>query len=593
MIILGLVEGHCCSASLMRDGEVIAVCFEERLSRLKNDMGLPRRAIMSCLEQAGILPHEVDHVAMVTHNLPFGQVAIKREAVFSVADHIKEQEEYWRPRLIYGEDPDFFEIFKDKARPFETGYDIPPGTTIDRDWFDGFAKVRRQTIKDMLQIEDDDIHIVHHHLAHSMYALYSTDRVYEKDWLVLVSDGYGDDCSASVATFSAKGRKFKFVAKSIGSGIGRIYRYATLVLGMRPGVDEYKMMGLAPYAKPYHSEPVRKAMQVYLRNNGMDIDYTNPDKDIYFSMKERLKADRFDGIAGGVQTFCEDISKTWVENCIRETGIPNVVYSGGVSMNIKINKVLSEIPELKDLAVGPSGGDESLSLGAAYALWHQLMPDVPVVPLKHAYLGPSYTKEIALKAIEELVTDSSIRVFETNDNSEVARRLAEGRIIARSVGSMEYGARALGNRSIMARADSTDVIQRINDKVKRRDFWMPFAPMIMAEHQSDYVVNPKAIIAPYMTIGFDSTDLAKQHLAAALHPADKSLRPQMVLAEQNPQLHDLLKQFREMTGLGGCLNTSFNLHGEPIVCTPSDAIRTFLNSELDSLVLDGFILDRS
>jgi len=249
LYILGIVEGHNCSAALMKDGEIVAVCFEERLSRLKNDLGYPRRAIQACLDLAGIQPARIDHVAMVTENLPLGQVAVKREATFSVGDHIREQEDYWKPLLIDGEEIDYLAVFKDKLQFHNLNYDFGEGE-LKRSDFQRFRDIRQQTIKTHLGIGDDRIHCLNHHYAHSMYAIFSNPACFDKDWLVLVADGYGDDCSASVGIW--QGGSFEFVAKSIGSGIGRIYRSVTLLLGMRPGVDEFKVMGLAPYAKPYH-----------------------------------------------------------------------------------------------------------------------------------------------------------------------------------------------------------------------------------------------------------------------------------------------------------------------------------------------------
>jgi len=309
-------------------------------------------------------------------------------------------------------------------------------------------------------------------------------------------------------------------------------------------------------------------------------------------MKNRLKAMRFDGIAAGLQYFCEDISQQWVTNCIQETGLNNVVMSGGVAMNIKINKVIMELPEVKDVFVGPSGGDESLSAGAAYALWHDLYPRIPIKPLGNTYLGPSYGKPESQKAISEMLP-KGFHIVEDPSDEQVAVMLAQGRVIARAVGRMEYGARSLGNRSILANASDYKTIRKINDQIKRRDFWMPFAPIILAERMKDYVVNPKNILSPFMTMGFDSTELAKRHLRAGLHPANDSMRPQILKQTDNPSLHALLLAHEKETGMGGLLNTSFNLHGQPIFCTPQDSIKTFLNSELDGLVLEAFLITRN
>ena len=589
MYILGIVEGHNCSAALLKDGIIIAMCFEERFSRLKNDFGYPERAINYCLSFAGISPEQIDHVAMVTEKLPIAQVVVKREALFSMEDYIKEQEEYWKPTLLEGKKVDYLSIFKDKIALNDLHYNLKD-YSLDRKSFEIFRDIRINTIKEKLKKTDDQIHIVNHHLAHSMYAIFTTPNYQEKDLLVLASDGYGDDCSSSVGIF--KNSKFEFISKSIGSGIGRLYRYATLLLGMKPGVDEFKVMGLAPYAKEYHWRSIYDALKVYLNVNGMEIDFTNPDKDLYFSLKERLKSGRFDGIAAGLQFFCEEISKEWVKNCILHTGIRDIVYSGGVSMNIKINKMLMEMDEVDSIFVGPSGGDESLSAGAAYTLCHQLYPHIQIPHLENTYLGPEYNKDSVQKTIAKSNL-SNFKIIEDPSIDLIADLLANGNVIARSCGRMEFGARALGNRSILANAKDYRMIRKINDKIKRRDFWMPFAPIILKERMNDYVINPKGIYSPYMTIGFDSTPLAIEHLRAAIHPADDSMRPQILDKKQNYELYQLMKKFEEKTGMGGMLNTSFNLHGEPICASPEDSIKTFLNSELDALLMDGFLIIRN
>lgn len=587
MYILGVVEGHNSSAALLHDGDLVAVCFEERLTRLKNEFGYPIRSIEWCMKYAGITPEEIDSVAMVTENLPFAQIAVKREATFDVADYIREQEEFWKPYLIEKKKVNYLDIFKDKIRLHELPY-CTNDMKLDRTSFEEFREIRKEIFRTHLKKRDDQLHIVNHHLAHSFYAIFSKPTS-DRPLLVLASDGYGDDCSASVGIW--RKNKFEFISKSVGSGIGRIYRYATLLLGMRPGVDEYKMMGLAPYAKEYRWRKVCDAMRPYLKVIGMKIDYTNPDPEIYFSLKERLKAFRFDEIAAGVQNWSEDISVEWVRNCISATEIRDIVYSGGVSMNVKINKRIMEMPEVNSIFIGPSGGDESLSIGAAWALWHQMKPSIPIKPLSNTYLGPAYSKEECVRAIREELDESYI-VKENASDDDVVDLLEKGFVVARAVGRMEYGARALGNRSILARPDDPMMIRRINNQVKNRDFWMPFAPVILQEYSELYLVNPKSLPSPYMTLAFDSKPLARKHLRAALHPADDTMRAQILTRDDNPKLHALVTRFAERTSIGGLLNTSFNLHGEPICCSPQDSLRTLKNSGLDAVLLENFLIRR-
>ena len=591
MFILGIVEGHNCSAALLNNGQVVAVCFEERLSRLKNDFGYPKKSIEYCLSVAGITGADLDCVALVSKNLPLTQLAVKREATFSVEDYQREQEEFWKPVLLEGKKTDYLEVFSDKLYLEELNYDFTEEELNSPSDID-LLKVRYRTLSNHLGVESDRVKMVHHHLAHSLYAVYSTPDYREKQnkgMLVLASDGYGDDCSASVGVF--KNGSFEFLSKSPKSGLGRIYRYATLLLNMRPGVDEYKVMGLAPYSKEYHWSKAYKEFLPYLKVNGLEIDFTNPDKDIYFSLKQRLKSSRFDGLAGGLQHYTEEISKQWVKSCVEKTGLKDIVYSGGVSMNIKVNQSLLALDEVESLFVGPSGGDESLSIGAAWAACAEDFPEVEIQPLANTYLGPEYEKSEVCGFIDTYLPNG-FHVYEDPTIDTVSEVLASGRVVARACGRMEYGARSLGNRSILADARSLETKQKINDKIKRRDFWMPFAPVILNERVSDYVQNPKEIFSPYMTIGFDSTAKARQELIAGLHPADYTMRPQMLTKQMNPELHALISAYESKTGVGGLVNTSFNLHGEPICESPKDSIKTFLNSELDVLLMDGYLVSR-
>jgi carbamoyltransferase len=262
-------------------------------------------------------------------------------------------------------------------------------------------------------------------------------------------------------------------------------------------------------------------------------------------------------------------------------------------MNIKINKVLMELDEVKDIFVGPTGGDESLSIGTAYALYHRLNPNKKIRPMSHSYLSPGHTSKDAAIAIEKMLAGSTKYKVIVDPSVDIqADLLAKGFVLGRGCGRMEFGARSLGNRSILANASDPRMIRKINDMIKRRDFWMPFAPMILRERMHDYIKNPKNILSPYMTIGFDSTDLAKKHLVAALHPADDSMRPQLLEEKHNPDLYKLIKKYEEKTGMGGLLNTSLNLHGEPICNTPEDSLKTLFNSELDGIILDGHLVLR-
>ena len=201
-------------------------------------------------------------------------------------------------------------------------------------------------------------------------------------------------------------------------------------------------------------------------------------------------------------------------------------------------------------------------------------------------MGPQYSEDDIIKAVDEYDLKSGFTIVKSPSPDWVVNSLCSDKIIARMSGRMEFGQRALGNRSILANPSNSRNIEKINRKIKFRDFWMPFTPTILAEREQDYIINPKNLKSPFMTMAFDSTELARDELIAALHPADYTVRPQILKREANPEYHKIIKLFESKTGVGGLLNTSLNLHGEPVVCSPSDAVHTFINSELDALLFD-------
>jgi carbamoyltransferase len=207
-------------------------------------------------------------------------------------------------------------------------------------------------------------------------------------------------------------------------------------------------------------------------------------------------------------------------------------------------------------------------------------------PLANAYLGPEY---IVSEKLLHRAQNDGYRILDAN-NSLVANLLNQGHVIGRCCERMEFGARSLGNRSIIANPKEISTIDKINQKIKNRDFWMPFAPSIIEEDFNKYALNKNDIRSPFMTIGFESTDLARREIPAALHPSDKTLRPHVVSSKSNPNYHSLLDEFKSVSGISGVLNTSFNLHGEPIVCTPEDAYRVFQLSDIDALLFDEKII---
>jgi len=209
------------------------------------------------------------------------------------------------------------------------------------------------------------------------------------------------------------------------------------------------------------------------------------------------------------------------------------------------------------------------------------------------YLGPSFSESEIKQSIEENKLKGKYKIEKVDDiDNFVAEEASKGKIIGRLAEKMEWGARALGNRTIISDPRNPKIIDRINKAIKKRDFWMPFTPSIMKEYEKDYIINSKKIPAHYMILAFDSTQKAKEEIPATLHPFDKTCRPQILEKDWNPRYHKILKRFKKLTGVGGFLNTSFNLHGDAMVCSPNDAIKTFIDSEIDAISLENYYIKR-
>lgn len=568
-VVLGISEGHNASASLIRNGRIVSAVSEERLSRIKNDFGYPKRAIDEVLKIGGSNPAEIDKVAL--------------GAVF-----------------MHG--PEFYKDWNWYRKGFSQQMDDMENEPYRRKYFlEERLPYRREVVKKHLGVSDERIEIVDHHEAHAAAAYYACPWINDAGKiLVLTLDGSGDGLCATV-NIGEGGKLTRIASTKSDASIGKVYSRVTFLLGMKPWEHEYKIMGLAPYAEEKGVSKSYKVLRplveiddgelVFRKGTHISPGYSYP------YLKSELENHRFDWIAGAVQKVLEELIVKWVNNAVRKTGARRVACAGGVFMNVKVNMLISEIDGLDDLFVFPSCGDESLGIGAAYKVYAGLLEQqkdkLRIEPFDNIYLGPEYGD----KEIESRIEAGGVRkkynvYISKNVDREVAGLLASGEIAARFSGKMEWGARALGNRSILLDPRRVDKVKELNAAIKCRDFWMPFAPTILNERERDYIINPKGIKSPYMMGAYRSTEKGRHDIPAALHPYDFTCRPQILERKSNPEYFDLIKEFESITGTGAVLNTSFNLHGDPIVCTPEDAINTFENSGLEILALGSFIISK-
>ena len=586
---LALSISHNSSAALMQDGKIIVAVCEERSRRKKNYIGYPKNAVDYCLEKAGITGKQLSRIAYTTIDNPGVLVKAKTNTQFTLQDYHDYYGERFYKRRLRGEDClDYLQWLRDD-----------PKFNSDIEYFD-FSYITDEVLKnpdldikifrdeevrllsEHLSVDKEKIEFLDHHTCHAYYSYFGSP-FRGKDCIVLTLDGWGDGRNQTV--WKVSDEEFTLLAESNQNDLGRIYKMATLLLGMRPDEHEFKVMGLAAYAKSSHVNRAKQVIDNLCTVEGMRIISKNRPEDLFSYLEEAWKVYRFDNIAGAVQAYTEEIACALVKNIVRETGIRLFVIGGGIAMNIKMNKAISELEEVEELFVCGSSGDESLSIGGCYLLNSDPKSNQPIPNL---YLGYDISDEIDQFDVNSYADKFDVQTDVTFD--QVASLLAKGDIVAVIRGRAEFGARALGNRSILANPSRRETVQQINEAIKNRDFWMPFALSILEEKLDEYILNPKKLQSPFMAISLDVRPEKNAQIEAGTHPYDKTVRPQAVSSKYTPEYHALITAFQKITGIPALLNTSFNLHGEPIVDTIADAVRTFELSGLDHLLINDSIL---
>ena len=581
MIVLGITETHCATAAILRDGAILGCASEERFTRLKNDAGYPRLAIDALFRELSLSPRDIDRVALA------GTRAYAREWMNRVLHDTAYARQYYGVRL---EEPG--RGLGRRARKLGARLGL---TERSRGKFELAERDRLALVTGHLGIDRSRIVTYDHHLCHAAAAYYGAPFAGERA-LVLTNDNAGDGLCATASTGRGAALIRHEAAPSAPGSLGSFYSFVTLLLGMKFGEHEYKVMGLAPYA------PASQAQRAYEALSGVfGLEASTPARFVwkrrgprYRLLLESTLGLRFDAIAAGAQRIVEESLLAWARLMRERHGADRLALGGGVFMNVKANGLLADEPWLRDLFVFPSCGDESNAIGAAYLGWlADAGPDARPRPLGPAYLGPSLDSSAVEALIRTRDLASKYRVTEHERIEErIADLLVSDGVVARCAGRMEFGARALGNRSILANPSDHRVVGTINRMIKNRDFWMPFAPSILRERESDYVVNPKGFASPYMMLAFATNPKRRDEIAAALHPHDSTARAHLVDEAWNPAYHRVLREFERRTGIGAVLNTSFNLHGEPLVGSAEDAIDTFERSGLPHLALDRWVISK-
>jgi carbamoyltransferase len=557
MITLGFNYSrmHDSSACIARDGELLFAVAEERISRIKHDASFPQHAIRACLDFAKVSSDQLDFVCQ---GWPTPGKAFSTDLKC----------------FLSGQYPITYLNVLNSARLYASMSHQNGGF---RRFTEMFGPTRAQK------------RFVDHHLAHAISA-YSYSG-FEKA-AVVVMDGRGA-WEASSIWYGHDGRLDHVLTIPWPNSLGLFYAQFTQYLGFIPNSDEWKVMGLAPYGNPginlsefissNHESYHVNAPLLFERSNGIS------------AIAKRLGPERtpeseidtsFKNVAFAVQDACELAMLALVRLAMQKTKCRDVCLAGGVALNSKANGKIQASGMVDNIFVQPAASDDGVALGAVFAPYLDQGGRLPMRPMRHAYLGPEFSDA----DIEKAIRTYKLRATKLdNVPATTAEMLAEGKIIGWFQGRMEFGPRALGHRSILADPRDPEMNVKVNNAVKFREWWRPFAPSILKEVASEYLEH--ACDSPFMILT-NPVRLEKRSVIPSVTHVDGSARPQTVEQEVNPLYWNLINEFGKRTGIPVILNTSFNLRGEAIVNTPTDAIRTFFSSGMDALVIGSYLVEK-
>lgn len=581
---------HDSAAAILRDGKIVAAAQEERFTRIKHDASFPRNAVDYCLSAAGVTLGDVDHIAF--YEKPFIKFERLLETYLALA-------------------PRGFRSFS-KALP----------VWINEKLFQ--KRMLRQHLEALSgeDVPESKLLFGEHHQSHAASAFYPSPF---EEACILTADGVGEWATTSLGVGS--GRSLT-ITKEIHfpHSIGLLYSAFTYHTGFKVNSGEYKVMGLAPYGEPKYAQTIldnlidlkpdgsfRLAMPYFDYCGGLTMTSRKFD-DLFGSPPRKAESpitQREMDMAASIQVVAEEVMLRLARSARAETGMKNLCLAGGVALNCVANGKIKREGIFEDIWVQPAAGDAGGALGAALAAHHWHLGGARHIAaagdaMSGAYLGPEYGAE----EIIQRLTDKGA-VFTVLDDAEmpdrVASELAKGKAFGWFQGRMEFGPRALGARSIIADPRSEAMQKTLNLKVKFRESFRPFAPAVLAEDVGDWFEYDG--VSPYMLMvadvvegrrrrmteteqslfGIDKLNVPRSDIPAVTH-VDYSARLQTVHRETNPRFHALLSKFKAETGCPVLVNTSFNIRGEPIVCTPEDAFRCFMGTELDGLVVGNILL---
>jgi carbamoyltransferase len=571
MIVLGIIDSKPSSAAILQDGKIVAAIAEERLCRMKLASGMPRAAIAAVLEVAGLTAAGVDQVAVAQKVLVFEPEPIPWKGWFDDGELKTRRFDALSGSLapLLGQLPVARQAHHQikRLRSRERLQQIP---AILREAYGVRAPV---TFYD-------------HHYCHATTAYYTSGW---PEALVVTLDGGGDALSGSVYA-GRDGRLTKLGDVDSFNSLGNFYSYVTELCGFKAEKHEGKVTGLAALGEPIYADIMRRFIG-YQEPGQIRYHVPMYHRSALRRLREALPAE-FDRahLAASVQLILEEVGIAFIRYWLRRTGLRNIAVAGGVFANVKFNQRVHELEEVERIFIHPAMDDSGLSVGSALAAQvaePEFEPAHMSRPLQNVYFGPDYDEA----AIERAVQAAGVpATFEPDIQEKIAELLAQGRVVARFTGRMEYGPRALGHRSILYQTTDPTVNDWLNDHLHRTEF-MPFAPATLTDH-AQYSYEGLAGAedpARFMTITFNCTSQMKLQSPGVVH-VDGTARPQLIDADTAPDFEQILRAYYRLTGIPSIINTSFNMHEEPIVCTPDDALRSFQQGNLNYLAIGNWLV---
>jgi len=597
---------HDSGVALIKDEEIIAAAQEERFTRIKQDADFPTNAVKYCLQEAGITIDEVDYIAF--YDKPF--IKFERLLETYLTEAPKGLKSFMMSMPIWLKDKLFLK--ETLSREFQAVFEALNSNATDKE-----VKAFKKSLQEKFMFGE-------HHQSHAASAFYPSPF---EDAAILTIDGVGEWTTTSLAY--GKNNEIEFLEEiHFPHSLGLLYSAITYYIGFKVNSGEYKVMGLAPYGEPKYAELMKEHL-IDIKEDGsfkLDMSYFNYTTGLTMTSKkfhtlfgapprerEGTLTQKEMDLAASVQQITEEIMLKLARHAKEVTGSDNLCLAGGVALNCVGNGELLRANIFKDIWIQPAAGDAGGALGGAYSVYYQELGHQRTInpnemdKMKGTYLGPKFSAAETKEYLDSV--NAGYQFIEQEDDllDIVSDILKDGKVVGWHYDRMEFGPRALGHRSIIGDARNTQMQSTMNLKIKYRESFRPFAPSVLREkvsewfsldHDSSYMllvapVNPTKQIP--MTkeektlFGIAKLNIPRSEIPAVTH-IDYSARIQTVHKETNLRYHKLISKFDEKTGCPVIVNTSFNVRGEPIVCTPEDSYRCFMRTEMDVLVIDDFLL---